>query len=64
MKERGIRRLKVVYSKEIPVTPKVPGDSTRVSPGSISFVPSVAGLIMAGAVVRDLLGMKKNKDYL
>ena len=59
MKEPGIRRLKVVYSKEIPVTPKVPGDSTRVSPGSISFVPSVAGLIMAGAVVRDLLGMKK-----
>mgnify|MGYP000009033366 FL=1 len=64
MKERGIRRLKVVYSKEIPVTHKIPEDSARVSPGSISFVPSVAGLIMAGAVVRDLLGIKKNKGYL
>lgn len=49
LKNRGIDRLKCVYSKEEPVT-------TQRPPGSISFVPSAAGLIMAGEVVRDLLG--------
>lgn len=49
LKQRGIKKLKVVYSKEeaIKIESKVPG--------SISFVPSVAGLIIAGEVVKDLI---------
>lgn len=47
LKKRGIKRLKVVYSKEEPVY------KGRI-PGSIAFAPSVAGLIMAGEVVKDL----------
>lgn len=49
LKKRGVTELKVVYSKEKPV--KV-GSRT---PGSIAFVPPVAGLIVAGEVVKDLL---------
>ncbi len=52
LKRRGIRRLKVVYSRE---TPKKNPDHIRV-PGSCSFVPPVAGLIMAGEVIKDLVG--------
>ena len=58
LKKRGIPRLKVVYSKEPPLHPapagEENGDARRQTPGSISFVPSVAGLILAGEVVRDL----------
>ena len=58
--KRGIRHLKVLFSTEDPVQPA--GDSSaeelpegrRSLPGSVSFVPSVAGLIIAGEVVRDL----------
>lgn len=50
LKKRGIRRLKVVYSQEKPLRT---GGRT---PGSIAFVPSVAGLILAGEVVKDILG--------
>ncbi len=57
LKKRGIRHVKVVYSKEQPRPVPMPPDGSRPSPGSISFVPSVAGLIMAGAVVRDLVGL-------
>ena len=56
LKKRNIKELKVVYSKEIPKTPK---DNSK-NLGSISFVPSVAGLIIAGEVVRDILGIDKN----
>ena len=58
LKKRGVPRLKVVYSKEPPLRPDVPEseDTRRKPPGSVSFVPSVAGLILAGEVVRDLLG--------
>ena len=49
LKKFGITKTKVVYSKEEPAERIVP-------PGSISFVPPVAGLIMAGQVVRDLIG--------
>ncbi len=59
-KKRGIKKLKVVYSKELPITPVMqPKESTqrRSTPGSIAFVPSAAGLIIASAVVRDLLGI-------
>ena len=58
LKKRGVPRLKVVYSKEPPLRPDAPEteDTRRQPPGSVSFVPSVAGLILAGEVVRDLLG--------
>ncbi|MBR2044698.1 MAG: tRNA threonylcarbamoyladenosine dehydratase [Agathobacter sp.] len=61
LKARGIKHLKVVYSKEIPLEPM--DDETfvsdekrsrRATPGSIAFVPSVAGLILAGEVVKDI----------
>ena len=48
-RKRGIEHLKVVYSKEEPVQPR--GDVV----GSVAFVPSVAGLIIAGEVVTDLI---------
>lgn len=59
-KDRKIKRLKVLYSTEPPIRPKesAPQDGyvlKRQTPGSISFVPSVAGLMIAGEVVRDLL---------
>ncbi|MBE7711874.1 MAG: tRNA threonylcarbamoyladenosine dehydratase [Cyanobacteria bacterium SIG31] len=50
LKKRGIKKLKVVYSKELPHK----NEGQRL-PASISFVPSVAGLIIAGVVVRDLI---------
>lgn len=76
LKKRGIPSLKVVYSKEVPLTPReregssctagciCPSGTTRKCtvrrqiPGSISFVPSVAGLIMAGEVVKDIVFKK------
>lgn len=55
-RRRGITGVKVVYSKEKPLRSESrEGDETGV-PGSIAFVPSVAGLILAGEVVRDLTG--------
>lgn len=61
LKNRGIPKLKVLYSKEQPLTPLCPSEeitSKRSVPGSISFVPPVAGLLIAGEVIRDLLGLK------
>lgn len=73
LKRRGIAGLKVVYSREKPLTPRegeeascttgcvCPAGTTRKCttrrqiPGSVSFVPSVAGLIIAGEVVKDLI---------
>ena len=52
LKKRGIKKVKVVYSKEQPV--KNNSDNKRV-PASISFVPSVVGLIIAGEVIKDLI---------
>lgn len=49
LRRRGIEALKVVYSEEEPL-------KRGGTPGSVSFVPSVAGLILAGEVVKDLLG--------
>ena len=55
LKKRGIRHLKVVYSKEEPVSTGIEGKgSRRRTPGSTAFVPSVAGLMIAGEVIRDL----------
>ena len=58
-RRRGIDRLKVVYSTELPrrplkPIPPVPGVPRRDTPGSVAFVPSVMGLIIAGEVVKDL----------
>ena len=61
LKKRNIKHLKVVYSKEEPLEPIEDVDfvsdekrQRRATPGSIAFVPSVAGLILAGEVVKDL----------
>lgn len=55
LKRCGITELKVVYSKEEPLRPaEAENRAGKVSPGSISFVPSVCGLILAGEVVQDL----------
>ena len=73
LKKRGVKKLKVVYSEEQPMTPIEgmavscrsncicpPGAAhkcteRRAIPGSVAFVPSVAGLIIAGEVVKDLI---------
>ena len=56
LKKRGIEHLKVVYSKEEPLpSPLVDEESGKSIPGSISFVPSVVGLIIAGEVIKDLV---------
>ncbi len=57
LKARGINSLKVLYSKEDPIKPQnaeIP-DGKRQVPGSISFVPPVAGMIIAGEVIKDLI---------
>lgn len=60
LKARGIRHLKVLYSKEMPVDvsdreTEEDAGRRRALPGSISFVPPVAGLLIAGEAIRDLL---------
>ena len=56
LKKRGIEHVKVVYSKEEPKTSgKIDEESGKSVPASISFVPSVAGLIIAGEVIKDLI---------
>ena len=67
LKKRGVKELKVVYSEEEPIAPIGQMQDTqqnascgsgvaprRSTPGSIAFVPSVAGLILAGEVVKDI----------
>ena len=60
LKKRGIVHLKVVYSREEPLSP-VRGEAEaarlgkRQIPGSVAFVPGAAGLILAGAVIKDLI---------
>ena len=55
LRKRGINHLKVVYSKEPPVIPPEVSDGVkRRVPGSVSFVPSVMGLILAGEVIKDI----------
>ena len=78
LKSRGIKRLKVVYSKEKALTPIddmaisckehcicPPGTQRKCTarrqvPGSTAFVPSVAGLIIAGEVIKDITGVRNN----
>lgn len=73
LRKRGVKKLKVVYSKEEPIKPKVVNTDCKTDcictnkdrtcsvkrqvPGSMAFVPSVAGLIIASAVVRDLIDL-------
>ena len=58
--KRGIKHLKVLFSTEDPITPvggsmeELP-EGRRALPGSVAFVPSVAGLIIAGEVIKDLI---------
>lgn len=54
LKKRGITGVKVVYSREVPVSVK---DGAH-APASISFVPSAAGLVLAGEIVREIIGME------
>ena len=60
LKKRGIRKLKVVCSKEEPVKTEVSDEALpegkRSIPGSCAFVPSAVGLIIAGEVIKDLTG--------
>lgn len=50
LRARNIKKLKVLYSREEPIK-----QAERTTPGSISFVPSVAGLIIAGEVIKDII---------
>lgn len=78
LRRRGIKKLKVVYSKEKPITPIddmaiscrtqsicPPGTAIKCThrrqvPGSTAFVPSVAGLIIAGEIINDLTNISEN----
>ena len=57
LKKRRVKHLKVVYSQELPMKPYASDEIThkRVIPGSTSFVPSSAGLLIASEVIKDLL---------
>lgn len=65
LKKRGIKHCKVVYSKEIAVKPvmneklqeELEASGKRTLPGSVAFVPAVAGLILAGEVIKDIAGI-------
>ena len=59
LKKRGIDHVKVVYSPEPALSPAPADEDTgrRTTPGSVAFVPAVAGLILAGEVVRDIAGV-------
>lgn len=75
LKKRNVEHLKVVYSEEEPLKPSAareqPGEdraarraenpACKAIPGSVAFVPSVAGLIIAGEVVKDLACIKRIK---
>ncbi|MEG0451854.1 MAG: tRNA threonylcarbamoyladenosine dehydratase [Coprobacillus sp.] len=57
LKVRRVKRLKVVYSKELPITPMHSHEKTnkRAVPGSTAFVPASAGLLITSEVIKDLL---------
>lgn len=71
LRKRGVNHLKVVYSQECPISlsenelhtemlreQSADSPSRRAVPGSISFVPSAAGLLMAGEVIKDILNLR------
>lgn len=59
LKKRQIKQVKVLYSKEEPIKSNLLQEKDKIVPASISFVPSVAGLMIAGEVVKDIL--RENK---
>ena len=61
LKKRGIKKLKVVYSKETPAKPlvNISEDNRRSTPGSMAYVPSVSGLIIAGEIINHIIGINK-----
>lgn len=67
LKARGIKKLKVLYSDEIPIKTDSrmidePMGNRRSLPGSIAFVPPVAGLLIAGEVIRELSGAERETE--
>ncbi len=63
LKKRGIDRLKVVFSEEIPLESGLfDSAKNKAIPASVPFVPPVAGLIAAGEVIKDLLRIKENNN--
>lgn len=63
LKKLGVQDLKVVYSTEKAMKPNYPPDmppQRKVAPGSVAFVPSVAGIIAGGEVIKDLIGYSNN----
>ena len=62
LRKRGIKKLKVLYSKELPMKleEEIINENNKVIPGSISFVPSVGGLIIASEVIKDLTGIRND----
>ena len=63
LKKLGVQDLKVVYSTEKAMKPNYPPDmppQRKAAPGSVAFVPSVAGIIAGGEVVKDLIGYSNN----
>lgn len=66
LKKRGIKKLKVVYSDEKPIKPVMSvkaeeGAGRKDIPGSTSFVPGAAGLVIASEVIKDLIALKGNE---
>ncbi len=57
-RDNGIHRLNVVYSRETPAHVCVGEENGRHPPASVSFVPPVAGMLMAGKIIRDLCGIE------
>ena len=58
LRTRGIHHLKVVFSPELPPETQqleAPSPGRRIVPASVAWVPSVAGLVMGGTVVRDII---------
>ncbi len=63
LKKLGVQDLKVVYSTEKAMKPNYPPDmppQRKAAPGSVAFVPSVAGIIAGGEVIKDLIGYSNN----
>lgn len=61
LRKRNIKKLKVCYSTEVPFKTDIENDEgiNKKIPGSVSFVPSVAGLVIAGEVIKDICGIIK-----
>ncbi|OON93770.1 MAG: tRNA cyclic N6-threonylcarbamoyladenosine(37) synthase TcdA [Candidatus Epulonipiscioides saccharophilum] len=66
LRKRGVKKLDVVYSTELPIKPLESSNGEtkgRQTPGSIAFVPAVSGLMIASVVIRNLLNIKVNSKF-